>query len=183
MGRGGLIVYLVIVADVVERWWGQGAHLWFTTAVFSKDRNIYNTQHPEWQLSTRVIRQSVEIQWFRQFRDLPPLFYGCHEVRTREHGEQAVAVGRRRLVTGARRVTLIGWPAAVHGLPDNKRKGGVSAILRINFKMWSCMVKFIAWCLRKKKDKNNNSKFVKWINFSLKHFQSRLNNSFYCAVL
>lgn len=88
-------------------------------------------------------------QWFGQFQDLPPLFYGCNEVRTREHGEQAVAVGRRRLVTGARWVTLIGWPAAVHGLPDNKRKGGVSAILRISFKMWSCMVKFITWCLKK----------------------------------
>lgn len=117
----------------------------FTTLSILKDsyQHVCDKEH--------LKRQPVEIRWVGQCRDLPPLFHGRDEVRTREHGEQAVAVGRRRLITGARRVTLIGWPAAVHGLPVNKRKGGVSAILRINFQMRVCMVKFIAQCLKKNK--------------------------------
>lgn len=170
-------------------WWSGGEgrvhtsgspQLCFLRTETFKALSILNDSYQHVFDKERLKRQPVEIRWFGQSRDLPPLFDGCDEVRTREHREQAVAVGRRRLVTGARRVTLIGWPAAVHGLPVNKRKGGVSAMVRINFEMWVCMVKFIAWCL---KTKQHNSKFVKWIHFSLKHFQSWLNNSFYCAVL
>lgn len=37
----GVQFHLVIIANVMERWWRQCAHLWLTIAVFSEDRKIY----------------------------------------------------------------------------------------------------------------------------------------------
>lgn len=68
--------------------------------------------------------------------DLPPLFNCRYKVRPRKHGEQTVTVGRRRLVAGAGRVALIGWPAAVYGLPEDTTRGGVSTVSVILTTMW-----------------------------------------------
>lgn len=62
----------------------------------------------------------------------PSLFDSGDEVRPRKHGEQTVAIGRGRLIAGAGRVALIGRPAAVHGLPENTRRGGVSSVLCVH---------------------------------------------------
>lgn len=124
----------------MEWWWGQGAHLGLTTAVFSENRDIYiyePYQHshtaqlkyfslsraPAGTFTVIMSRMVGESVW-----DLPPLFNRRYEVRPRKHGEQTVAIGRRRLIAGAGRVPLIGWPAAVYGLPEDTTGWGVSTV-------------------------------------------------------
>lgn len=53
---------------------------------------------------------------------LPSLFNRRYEIGSREHREEAVAVGGGRLVAGAGGVSLIGRPAAVDRLADNANK-------------------------------------------------------------
>lgn len=51
---------------------------------------------------------------------VPPLFHCSDKVWPRKHGEEAVTICRRCFITGASRVTLVCWPAAVDGLPEIK---------------------------------------------------------------
>lgn len=140
---GQLILYLVIIADVMEWWWGQGAHLWLTTAVLSDNREIYmehhQCAHKAWRAFdhsrapvgiftriTRKMRRQIEASvWVW---DSPPLFNCRYKVWPRKHGEQTVAIGWRRLIAGAGRVPLIGWPAAVHSLTEDTTRGGVCTV-------------------------------------------------------
>lgn len=59
---------------------------------------------------------------------VPSLFHCSYKVWPRKHGEEAVSICRGRFVTGAGGVTLVCWPAAVNGLPGNKRTTAVSKI-------------------------------------------------------
>ena len=83
--------------------------------------------------TTKISMQPFNTQHFSEGRRgschregcaaVPSLFDGCYEVRSWEHGEQAVPIGRGGLIAGAGRVPLIGRPAAVHSIPGHMTEG------------------------------------------------------------
>lgn len=102
---------LAVICDMMQWWRGQSAHLWLTAAVFSMDRHILRMSR-----SIFVIKKDPD-----HIRPaLPPLFHCSDKVWPRKHGEEAVTICRRRFITGASRVALVCWPAAVDGLPEIK---------------------------------------------------------------
>lgn len=95
--------------------------------------NKFSESHFMIIISTVSILPSTVKKW-KEFPasgwvwDLPPLFNRRYKVRPRKHGEQAVPIGWRRLIAGAGRVPLIGWPTAVYGLPEDTTRGGVGTV-------------------------------------------------------